>query len=133
MAYDVNGNITGKYTGPTPSTLPYYEYYGEQYGENQKTNRLKRVISPVKLGGRNMNDPDQPSHTQKRNFGYDANGNMVYDKSKKMRIEYDWRNLPTKFLFYSAMQADGTGAGDPVSTVTMIYDPNGNRVGKIEK
>jgi YD repeat-containing protein len=86
------------------------------------------------------------------NFIYDPNGNMVLDYSKKMYIEYDWRNLPVTFTFYNSIPITILQAADetaraalwhnlkqnieatatPVSQVKMAYDASGNRVMKKE-
>lgn len=78
------------------------------------------------------------------NYLYDPNGNMVLDRSKNMVIEYNWRDMPTKFKFYSDIPLDDP-SGDPlqwsdlsslsisalISEVQMMYDSQGNRVQKL--
>jgi hypothetical protein len=58
-----------------------YSYYGG-------TNKLKSVAD--NMGGstsyRTMSAND--------NFAYDRDGNLVEDKSKQMKIAYDWRGMP---------------------------------------
>jgi len=63
------------------------------------------------------------------NYEYDGNGNMVVDRSKKMRVGYDWRNLPIKFTFYANVD-DGS---NPIRQVHMIYDASGKRLAKINE
>jgi hypothetical protein len=81
--------------------------------------------------------------TGAESYIYDANGNMIYDKTKKMSIAYDWRDMPVTFSFYSAQQdlsPNGLGergsgslvASQVVSRVSMYYDASGNRVYKVE-
>ena len=75
-------------------------------------------------------------------FIYDDNGNMVFDLSKNMAIQYDWSNLPVKFIIFSSIPsgttfatwsdvatfcANYTGAG---TEICMTYDASGNRVKK---
>jgi hypothetical protein len=72
---------------------------------------------------------------------YDANGNMILDRSKRIVVDYDWRDLPTLFMFYESIpndisDADGvrnfieSGTTPMVSAVKMTYDGSGNRVKK---
>ena len=63
---------------------------------------------------RNMSDAN--------NFVYDSEGNLIEDKSKKMKISYDWRGMPVEFV----READG---GDSLKLV-MKYDGNGKRISK---
>jgi len=59
------------------------------------------------------------------NFEYDANGNMIKDKTKGLEIEYDWRNMPIRFKF--------TDTGSPPRVkyvIQVLYDASGNRVAK---
>ncbi len=118
LTYDVNGNIAGNFRGSQPTSLPVYQY---QSG----TNRLVRVTGDVKEYGV---DVPHRSMTNSNNFVYDSNGNMVEDKSKKMKVEYDWRNLPVKYELYANLLDPS-----PVSTFRMMYDAAGNRVAKIEE
>ncbi|SHH87826.1 hypothetical protein SAMN05720766_13213 [Fibrobacter sp. UWH9] len=32
------------------------------------------------------------------NFVYDSEGNLIEDKSKNLKISYDWRDMLTEFL-----------------------------------
>jgi RHS repeat-associated protein len=81
--------------------------------------------------------------TQTHNLIYDNNGNMVFDLSKKMAIEYDWRNMPVKFTIFSSISGTISTWQDVVdyitnnhdlvtSEVVMTYDASGNRVKKEE-
>jgi len=56
-------------------------------------------------------------------FTYDANGNMIEDKTKRMVIDYDWRNMPVRFKL-----KDVDGRIRFVSEI--VYDASGNRVAK---
>jgi YD repeat-containing protein len=88
------------------------------------------------------------------NFVYDPNGNMIFDYSKKMYVDYDWRNLPISFKFYNSISSDllitdnetaranlwrtlkqaieAASGTTMVSEVKMVYDASGNRVVKKE-
>ena len=65
---------------------------GGEYTYESRTNRLKSVAA--NMGGesadnRNMSDSD--------NFVYDSEGNLTEDKSKGLKISYDWRGMPIEF------------------------------------
>ncbi|MGA2506132.1 MAG: RHS repeat-associated core domain-containing protein [Chitinispirillaceae bacterium] len=75
------------------------------------------------------------------NYIYDFNGNMVFDQSKKMTVEYDWRNMPIRFNIYDTIPDDVATWDDVKSLVSntsvhrlheivMTYDAQGNRVKK---
>ena len=86
-----------------------YSYYGG-------TNKLKSVAD--NMGGstsyRTMSAND--------NFAYDRDGNLVEDKSKQMKIAYNWRGMPIEFV-------RKTDSGDSLKLV-MKYDGSGNRISK---
>ena len=127
--YDNLGRFRSKTEGA--ASITGYEYY-------PSTSRLEKT-------GRNADGEA---------YVYDAFGNMVVDYSKKMVIEYDWRDMPVAYRFYSAIPSGitkddkGTCTNGNLyafldqkvseeeisllSTVTMYYDAGGNRVGKVE-
>lgn len=135
--YDQAGRLQTKTEGTSVNSG--YEYYKSS---SSNTSRLKKVKG-----------------TDSR-FIYDEFGNMVVDKEKKMVVQYDYRDLPVFFRFYSSIpsqimpDAEGiiqitgyTGSiydymeerikesGSTlklVSIVSMLYDANGNRVIKSE-
>jgi hypothetical protein len=132
--YDANGNIIGQKqrfpaTPPEPSAVNNYVY-------KSNTNQLDHLISSVTddfggpktapdVSGTNNTEPyGVVGGTAHSTYEYDANGNMVRDRSKGLIISYDWRNLPILFEF------DINGAK---KTVQMVYDAGGNRVAKVEK
>lgn len=136
FGYDQVGRFTYRKRG-TESAQPY-EYYNTGIMEAARTNRLARVNG---------------YHGDPSNFVFDLNGNMILDKSKKMAVRYDWRNLPVAFIFYDGLPLNVTAGfegewSDPVMTidqaiesavnygteisrVTMLYDAQGNRVYKV--
>jgi len=83
---------------------------------------------------------------EEENYLYCSNGNMVFDKSKRMAVVYDWRNLPVRFKFYTGYPEDVSPAtctalespadgGTPyrlLAYVDMRYDAAGKRVLKQE-
>ena len=89
---------------------------GGEYAYYANTNRLKSIANG--MGGtaddRNMSDAN--------NFVYDSEGNLIEDKSKKMRITYDWRGMPMEFVRRA-------GNGDSLKLV-MAYDGSGKRISK---
>jgi len=134
-SYDALGRFKTKTEGS--SNISDYTYHN-------KTNRLKYA----------------KDNTSK--YLYDFKGNMVVDPVKNMVIEYDYRNLPMAFRFYTgipseiscdingtyvindpaydgsliysymAMKSEQDSAYSLLSTVYMLYDASGNRVLKIE-
>jgi antitoxin component YwqK of YwqJK toxin-antitoxin module len=124
LSFDNAGRFVEKHEGTDATGWGQYSYAEV---ESKKTSRLVRV--PGK-------------HADEVNYLYDANGNMVLDKSKKMGIIYDWRNLPVMFKFYASIPANvsrddagslDTRSHDPVpllSYVVMRYDAAGARVMK---
>ncbi len=124
FAYDNVGRfISKKERGVAPETWNYQYQPG--------TNRLKSVANSPKSAD--------------DNYVYDPNANVVLDKSKRMAILYDHRDLPVKFIFYDRIP-DDVGQGDwkivhkldtvhqetpqVVSYVKMLYDAAGSRVSK---
>ncbi|MBL8025791.1 MAG: hypothetical protein JNL74_05240, partial [Fibrobacteres bacterium] len=61
------------------------------------------------------------------NFEYDANGNMIRDRTKGLIIDYDWRNMPVRFKMYELWNDGSTKVASEV-----LYDAAGNRVAKFE-
>lgn len=134
ITYKADGRIDTKVksTGAIPTAnLPTYVY-------NSNKNQLNKIV----------NKKDQAN-----NYVYDPNGNMVLDFSKKMLVEYDWRDMPIKYKFFNQIPTsilsgdvsslwidlEGTitsplvaGNGKVVSEVDMVYDASGNRVTKRE-
>ena len=89
---------------------------GGEYAYEMGSNKLKSITSG--MGGsadsRSMSDPD--------NFVYDTDGNLIEDKSKSMRISYDWRGMPSSFT----RELDG---GDSLR-LELLYDGSGRRISK---
>lgn len=110
------------YTGDTAVDWGAYEY-------ESMTSRLKRI-----------NNAGARSHAEA--YLYDENGNMVLDRSKRMGIVYDYRDMPVLFRFYDTIPA-GVAAQEAgnleetrpsdvtlLSYVRVMYDAGGNRVFK---
>ncbi|MBN1759622.1 MAG: hypothetical protein JW863_14945 [Chitinispirillaceae bacterium] len=130
--YGASGRFNSKEEGSVD--ISNYSYY-------PNSNRLKTRTKNTVTSGE---------------YVYDRNGNMVVDYTKKMVIEYDWRNQPVAFRFYDndlttlgiPRDANGTynlpipvssfmsgkvksGDINLVSSVVMLYDAGGNRVCKM--
>ncbi len=133
FTYDNAGRLESKREGAV--NRPDYKYYAQN-------SRLKNTS-----GG------------ESTNYLYDKNGNLVVDKIKKMVIEYDWRDMPVAFRFYSSippkvsvnnsgqyvledlingedlyqyMARKVAGGLTLLSQGVMCYDASGNRVLKME-
>ncbi|MBN1576040.1 MAG: hypothetical protein JW913_05780 [Chitinispirillaceae bacterium] len=133
--YDQGGRFTGKQEGT--SNLTGYQYYSEP-SSSIYTNRLKQTSK----------------NSSGQEYIYDTHGNLVVDYTKKMVAEYDWRDMPVTYRFYSAIPSGitknsaGTGTNSNLyeymrskvddgtiqlaSTVIMLYNAAGERVSKIE-
>ncbi len=46
--------------------------------------------------------------TGTENFVYDSEGNLTEDKSKGLKISYDWRGMPIEFTQYPSQQPTGS-------------------------
>ncbi len=89
---------------------------GGEYSYYANTNRFKSVANG--MGG----TADDRIMSDASNFVYDSEGNLIEDKSKNMKIFYDWRGMPVEFV----READG---GDSLKLV-MAYDGSGKRISK---
>ena len=128
--YDDQGRITaqhraketnGQYVLNERPTGGEYSYY-------DKTNRLKSVadgMGGTSASGRIMSDPSDPN-----NFVYDSEGNLTEDKSKDLKISYDWRGMPIEFTQYPSQQPTGSSDNN-LFKLTMSYDGSGRRISKI--
>jgi hypothetical protein len=135
--FNRDGTIAGKQRIAGPSGAPLFNGL---YRYIPNTNRLHAVENYMPKANSN-------------NYIYDPNGNLVFDYSKKMFIEYDWRNKPITFKFFNVIPstvlqaADETARGNLwrtlkqnieasgatlVSEVKMVYDAGGARVIKNE-
>ena len=111
FAYDPQGRIVAQRRDTSIA-----KNIGDEYAYYANTNRLKSIANG--MGGsadsRSMSDPD--------NFVYDTDGNLIEDKSKSMRISYDWRGMPSSFT----RELDG---GDSLR-LELLYDGSGRRISK---
>ena len=89
---------------------------GGEYAYYANTNKLKSVA--IGMGG----TADDRIMSDANNFVYDSEGNLIEDKSKKMKIFYDWRGMPLTFT----REAEN---GDSLK-LEMLYDGSGKRISK---
>ena len=118
--YDAQGRMTAQRRDTS-----VIKNVGGEYSYYENTNKLKSVANG--MGGaadnRNMSDAN--------NFVYDPEGNLIEDKSKKMKISYDWRGMPVEFVkenfcfdIHETIACDST-------KLLMAYDGSGKRISKI--
>ena len=117
--YDAQGRIVSQRRAGNTSNSS-----GGEYAYESGSNRLKSVAAGMggTAGSRDMSDAD--------NFVYDQDGNLVEDKSKHMKITYDWRGMPVEFLRQTGCY-DYHGLDLCDSTRLVIaYDASGRRISK---
>ncbi len=113
FAYDAQGRITaqrraGNVVNPTGGEYSYYS------GKN----RLKSVAD--NMGG----TADERTMSDTANFVYDSEGNLTEDRSKGLKISYDWRGMPVEF------RLEPTGSSSDTARLSMMYDGSGRRISK---
>ena len=120
IAYDKNGNITtlvrnGDSDSPTlPLQIDYLNYV---FQDSNKSNRLAKVSD---LSGSNASSGFQDGSNTDDDYGYDANGNMIFDKNKLITsIKYNHLNLPTEIFFTATKK------------INYIYNATGVKVQKV--
>jgi YD repeat-containing protein len=79
FTYDNLGRFLTKQENTTKPTIANYRYF-------KNNSRLKGAKAASRI-----------------DYLYDFFGNLVVDKTKKLIIEYDWRDLPVKFRFYDSI------------------------------
>jgi hypothetical protein len=96
-SYLSDGRILQKNEGTLQSAWGGYAY-------NSGTNELIGIAGSALASGIYLDgSATKVGSAAAPNYIYDYNGNLVCDLSKKMIIEYDWRNMPVKFYLYSFM------------------------------
>jgi len=121
--YDAQGRITAQHRakllngefrlGANPG--------GGEYVYNTGSNKLLSVTDGI--GG----SADKRKMSSPNNFVYDSEGNLTEDKSKGLKILYDWRGMPIEFTQYT--QPTGS-SGDTLFKLLMKYDGAGRRISK---
>lgn len=113
ISYNKDGAITALSRGDYAENL----INGGVYNYYDNSHRLKSVNGMISDGGMDRSNVD--------NYQYDANGNIITDKALKMRIEYDYRNLPVKITRYN-----DTAMTSVKNVINYLYDADGKRVMK---
>lgn len=116
FAYDAQGRITMQRRGANAKSSVTS---GGEYSYEGGTNKLKSVASG--MGGTTA---DERNMSDTANFVYDSEGNLVEDKSKRMKISYDWRGMPIEFKLQ-----DEENSSDS-TRLAMMYDGSGRRISK---
>src|SRR5574344_1954567 len=111
FAYDPQGRITAQRRGADAANAAggEYDYYAQ-------SDRLEKVSAG--MGG----TADSRGMGADSNFVYDADGNMIRDRSKNLSVTYDFRGLPTELR---KAEADGDS-----TRLVMAYDGSGSRIMK---
>ena len=82
----------------------------------------KLISVEGQIGHRDMSASD--------NFVYDQEGNLIEDKSKNMKISYDWRGMPVEFVWKDeCYNYKGHFMCDSAKLV-LAYDGSGRRISK---
>jgi len=110
-----------------------YSYYadGNILGKTDQSGSYSYLYEPA---SDKLAEVKKEGNTYKQ-YVYDENGNMVQDNEKRIRLKYDWRNLPVEAKSYDATQFNeylATSKGIAKKAVAFIYDAAGNRVAKME-
>ena len=120
FAYDPQGRMTAQRRDTS-----VIKNVGGEYSYYENTNKLKCVANGI--GG----TADNRNMSGANNFVYDSEGNLIEDKSKKMKISYDWRGMPVEFVkenfcfdIHETIACDST-------KLLMAYDGSGKRISKI--
>jgi len=126
-AYDENGNIRSmQQWGLQVTTSGIIDNMSYQYKQaNQVSNQLLAVTeeNTIAATDHKLGDFTDKNRTAD-DYDYDANGNLVYDKNKKITlIEYNPLNLPWRL---TVENDDNSAKG----TITYIYDAVGNKLEK---
>ncbi|KMQ49622.1 RHS repeat-associated core domain protein [Chitinispirillum alkaliphilum] len=101
---DFTANFAGEYSYDAAGRFEFKEEGGNRLGRYEyfpNTSRLERTGDEV-------------------TYTYDHFGNMVIDRNKKMVIEYDWRNMPVRFMFFESIPGSEKIYWDERGTYTIV-------------
>ncbi|WP_314059924.1 DUF6443 domain-containing protein [Empedobacter brevis] len=120
ISYDLNGNIKSlKRKGDLDESITPYTIDHLTYIYKQNSNLLLNVNdSGDKIKG--FPDGNINTNTGQDDYEYDKNGNLVIDRNKKIQIEYNDLNLPSKITHTSG-------------TVEYTYNSLGTKIRKTVK
>ncbi|MBK7376819.1 MAG: RHS repeat-associated core domain-containing protein [Chitinophagaceae bacterium] len=128
LTYDANGNIlTMRQKGLKINESPVIDRMNYTYMNSGVSNRLLSVTEGGGIGSTDNKLGDFTDiNTSNDDYSYDANGNMISDKNKKIdSIKYNYLNLPqTIYISYAV--------NPPYSnrSITYTYDAAGNKLKK---
>ena len=116
--YDAQGRITAQRRAERADSA-----HGGEYAYKSGTNQLVSVADGIggTADGRNMGESD--------NFVYDSEGNLIEDKSKSLKISYDWRGMPVEFIRETCTDYNGYVVCDSTKLI-VAYDGSGRRISK---
>jgi RHS repeat-associated protein len=116
LTYDKNGNIlTLKRNGDNDAQTGAFAIDNLSYAYATNSNKLMSVTDTPASATSGFKD----GNTTGDDYVYDANGNMIVDKNKKITaITYNHLNLPTKIVF-------------PTGNIMYIYNAAGKKVQKV--
>lgn len=126
LSYDANGNIlTMRQKGLKINTSPVIDKMAYSYMSSGVSNRLLSVTEDGAIGNTDNKLGDfTDKNTSNDDYSYDANGNLIADKNKKIdSIYYNHLNLPTRIR---VSKDDNTLKG----IIEYTYDAGGNKLKK---
>ena len=119
FAYDDQGRIvTQRRAGNVGKSA------GGEYTYEAGSNKLKSVTNG--MGG----TADSRNMTDANNFDYDADGNLIEDKSKHMKVSYDWRGMPVEFIRETGCYDYHGHSLCDTTKLSLAYDGSGRRISK---
>ena len=101
MQYDKNGNITFLHrSGNLDSDSFVIDSDNLNYAYSSTSNKLAKITDSTTDPSGFKDDSIDGFTDTVDDYGYDTNGNMVYDQNKKItNIKYNNLNLPTEIIF----------------------------------
>ncbi|HEV8286375.1 MAG TPA: DUF6443 domain-containing protein [Chitinophagaceae bacterium] len=122
LSYDMNGNILSmnqqglKITGPSAIDQLSYTYQAN-------SNKLAKVTDAVSDLDTKLGDFHDGNNGTSDDYGYGANGNLLYDRNKKIDwINYNYLNLPEGITIRDK--------SDVTNAIIYKYDAAGNKIQK---
>ncbi len=115
LSYDKNGNIMNlSRNGDRDEQYLPIQIDNLQYGYATNSNKLMSVVD-----NSNNTSGFKDGITTGDDYVYDANGNLITDKNKKITsITYNHLNLPTKIIF-------------PIGNIVYFYTASGQKIQKV--
>jgi len=122
LGYDPNGNIISmNQNGLKLNSSPLIDQLGYTYQAN--SNKLAKVSDAVSDPNTKLGDFHDGTNGTNDDYGYDANGNLLYDRNKKIDwINYNYLNLPEGITI-----RDNSNV---TNTIIYKYDAAGKKIQK---